>query len=481
MRGIAALLGALFVSSPCACGARTGLGDGGGPASNASNGTGLGGTGGAGETCAAGPCMKPSHPGDPVWNALQGITGQQAGASVAFDAAGNTLVAGDLYGADSIDFGCGPLSEPIGQRAMFVTKLDRCHHCLFSHRFEHIPPTTPTSAVAVRVKKSGDVVILANAGSESFVTDLDKDGQSMWEQTLGPIASGGGTSQAIDIAVDSSDDVLLAASFTGTVSLGAQSITSPAGAGTFVAKLDSSGTPKWVRTLDANALLSTLTTDGSGNAVFTGIFETPIDFGCGVLQGKPNNVVQAYATELGPDGQCRWSKWFHNSDVARGAGVATNAHSDVVVTGSFSGTIDLGGGPIQSTGAFDNLYVGMLGPDGEYLWGKAFANAIGGLIVLNDSGESFFEGLSLHGEVDFGGGPLGGTMPIFLASLGPKGEYRWAKGFGDKSTSSSTGAIALDSFSHVLVAGGIGGTIDLGCGAQKTAAEADVFLAEFMQ
>jgi hypothetical protein len=91
--------------------------------------------------------MKPSHPGDPVWNGVQGITGQQAGASVAFDALGNMLVAGNLYGADSVDFGCGALSEPIGERAMFVTKLDRCHHCLWSHLFGHIPPTTPTSAV----------------------------------------------------------------------------------------------------------------------------------------------------------------------------------------------------------------------------------------------------------------------------------------------------------------------------------------------
>src|SRR5690242_6885373 len=102
MRGAAVLLGALLAVSPVACGARTGLEDSGAAAStSATTTTGVGGAGGQGDMCIAGPCMNPSHPGDPVWNGVRGSMGQQAATSVAFDAAGDTLLAGNLYGPDS--------------------------------------------------------------------------------------------------------------------------------------------------------------------------------------------------------------------------------------------------------------------------------------------------------------------------------------------------------------------------------------------
>ena len=70
---------------------------------------------------------------------------------------------------------------------------------------------------------------------------------------------------------------------------------------------------------------------------------------------------------------------------------------------------------------------------------------------------------------------------VFLASLDKMGGYRWPKTLGSGPLSASLGALGLDSSSRVLFAGGIGGTVDFGCGSATTTAAEDVFVAEFNQ
>ncbi len=53
--------------------------------------------------------------------------------------------------------------------------------------------------------------------------------------------------------------------------------------------------------------------------------------------------------------------------------IAVDNLGDVLVTGSFLGVVDFGGGPLSSKGGND-IYVLKLSSAGEYLWAKVFGD-----------------------------------------------------------------------------------------------------------
>ncbi len=455
-RSLLASFSLLLLAS--ACGARSELAVG--------QSAGTGGLGGAGGSCATPACVPAPGPGGPVWSQLYGSAGQQSGANIVADSAGNLVVVGGLSGPDAVDFGCGALSEPAGTSGMFVVKLDRCRACAWSRAF-------PAGATKVAVSAAGDTLViggfagdaidlggtvLTSPGGGLFVASLDGSGAVQWAQVVGD-----GASQATGLAVDGEGDVL---------------VSGVGSASTFVSKLGPDGTPAWSRSFEGSAQVWGLATDAAGDALLTGTFETSVDFGCGALAGMANEFLQPFAVALDSGGTCRWSRSFAAPDAAHAYGVAAGAAGDVVSTGSFNDTIDLGGGPLTGAGA-SSVYVAALHADGSFAWGKAFGNVEGGLVAMNGAGDVFFDGL-LFGPTDFGGGTIDGTgVSLFVASLDATGSYRWAVTvtIGE----SSTGTIAVDGSSGVLLTGGVGGTIDFGCGTQASASPSDVFIAELAQ
>lgn len=75
---------------------------------------------------------------------------------------------------------------------------------------------------------------------------------------------------------------------------------------------------------------------------------------------------------------------------------------------------------------------------------------------------------SFNESVDFGGGPLtaGGGDDLFVARLGPGGEYRWAKGLGGDGFDTALG-VHVSAVSVLLVTGTFSGEVDFGSAALK--------------
>jgi hypothetical protein len=448
---------------------------------------------GVGASCAAQPCT-PVGPGGPVWSQFYGSAGQQAAHSIAFDGVGNLVVAGNLFGPSAVDFGCGALTEPPGATGMFVAKLDRCGACAWSRAFHG------ASTIVVAVSAAGDVVVngsslagsidlgggtvLTSPGPEAFVAELDGSGSLVWAKGIGG-ADADASCQVTGVVVDGSGNVLVAGSFIGSIDFGGDVLTSPDGQSTVVAKLGPDGTAAWSRTFGPNVFGGGVATDASGDVLFTGSLETPIDFGCGTLEGMENHSSQPFVVELDAGGVCRWSRSFPATGGAQSYGIATDASSNVVVTGLQldGGSIDLGGGPIQATGLSDSFVV-ALHADGSFRWGKDFGNTqIGAALAVNGAGEVFLDGV-ISGPTDLGGGTLDASDPIFVASLDAMGGYRWANTFAAATTEISViaaGGLAVDSSSRLLFTGGIEGTIDFGCGSLTSAGALDVFVVELAQ
>ena len=95
---------------------------------------------------------------------------------------------------------------------------------------------------------------------------------------------------------------------------------------------------------------------------------------------------------------------------------------NVLVTGSFHGTVDFGGGLLPSGGGAD-VFIAKLDAGGGHLWSRRAGNAQdqnGTSIAADPSGNAFVAG-DVFGTVDFGGGPLtsAGGADVFLAKLSP--------------------------------------------------------------
>jgi hypothetical protein len=121
------------------------------------------------------------------------------------------------------------------------------------------------------------------------------------------------------------------------------------------------------------------------------------------------------------------------------AAVKVDAQGNTVLTGYFSGTINLGGGPVTSVGGSD-IFVAKYSVSQALLWAKY----VGGpgddratSLTVDPANNVIVTGSFLE-TVDFGGGQLsaganGASTAGFLAKYGPDGSYEWVRTFGPRS------------------------------------------------
>jgi len=161
--------------------------------------------------------------------------------------------------------------------------------------------------------------------------------------------------------------------------------------------------------------------------------------------------------------------------VADGAG-------NVILTGSFEDTLDLGGGALKSAGGSD-IFIAKLDPTGKPLWGKRFGDngdyQQGNAVAVDKSGNIIVAG-QFEGTVNFGGQDLksSGQGDLFVVKLDPSGKHLWSKSFGDAEDYQLARAVATNSAGDVMIAGDYYGSLNFGSGALTAAGVSDIFVAK---
>ena len=116
-----------------------------------------------------------------------------------------------------------------------------------------------------------------------------------------------------------------------------------------------------------------------------------------------------------------WSKRFGDASSQFARAVAVDTLGNSIVTGFFSGSVDLGGGALTSAGGYD-IYLAKLAPTGAHVWSKRFGDnseqAVQG-VAVDGNGNVIIAGY-FEGAVDFGGDNLtsAGGEDVFVAKLG---------------------------------------------------------------
>lgn len=163
---------------------------------------------------------------------------------------------------------------------------------------------------------------------------------------------------------------------------------------------------------------------------------------------------------------------------ATAEGVVVDADDNIIVTGSFTGTLDFGGQPMSSGTAQNDAFIVKLDPDGEHVWSRQLGTSDGYNRVSLASGGGdavviggHFSGTFTAGATDYVAGTGG---DLYVARWSASGDLEMLTVFPCDADSFVTGA-SVDGAGNILVGGSFAGTCDFG-GTQLIAANGDGFI-----
>ncbi len=323
--------------------------------------------------------------------------------------------------------------------------------------------------------------LTAQAGRDAFIVKLSPAGTFLWSLQI----KGSGFDAINDLILDPSGNLYITGTFQGVADfdpgVNTYNLTSQGSADIFVLKLDPSGGFLWAFGIGSTALdvSSAIALGAGGDLILTGHFFGPLDFdpGPGVAGLVPIGSSDLFIANFSPSGAFNWVRQIGGPSLDASADLVTDLAGNILVTGSFTGTVDFDPGP----GVF-NLSSGLVGSDdifvtkfdgaGNFLWANTFSRTSGpgsnhvNSIAVDGSGNVFTTGL-LFGPTDFDPGPgtavLTPVSPsaadIFVSKLSSTGAYEWAKRMGGSSGEGGE-SITTDSKGNVYTSGGFSGTFD---------------------
>jgi hypothetical protein len=189
-----------------------------------------------------------------------------------------------------------------------------------------------------------------------------------------------------------------------------------------------------------------------------------------------------------PSGAHLWSKSMGNNFDDIGIGLTLDASDNILFTGSFEDTVNLGGEDMVSAGRSD-MYVAKFDTNGTHQWTTRFGGKDkdwGNSIASDSFGNSYITGWFWY-DVKFGATELksNGKEDAFLLKLSPTGSVLWAKSYGGESRDMGK-AVAVDAKDGVVTVGAYNQQIDFGAGALKPVPgkdpkilKGDLFVAAF--
>jgi hypothetical protein len=372
--------------------------------------------------------------GKPLWSAHYGDSASQACTAVAIDTAGNTVLTGMFQGSLTINNQITSNGGPI----------------------------------------FGDV----------FIAKLDKLGAPLWTKGFGNMAD----QRAADVSNDAQGNIYATGTFSGGIDFGGVGLSDPGGGNIYLAKLDGNGNHIWSQGFGGLGPQAgqSIAVDSVGGVVIAGFgdFSSKTTFGGSMLTGAGGTDV--FVAKFDTNGNHQWSKLFGDAKDQTSASVAVDSAGNIFVAGTFPGSINFGGATLTSAGGTD-IYVAKLTQAGEHIWSSRFGDLSDqgfARIAVDSAGNVLLTG-SYQGSVDFGGGslvslggPVGGD-DIYVAKLDGSGKHLWSRSFGDSLVQTAK-SIAASKNGNVLLSGNFDGILDLGGGPHTNAGGPDAFLVKLL-
>ena len=228
-----------------------------------------------------------------------------------------------------------------------------------------------------------------------------------------------------------------------------------------------SGALRWVRVLGGQGgqMAAAVEFDSRGHAIVSGSFSGTIDLDSTQLESAGN--LDFFAVELDSDGAASRSLAFGGPELDL-AGMRLGPDGALVISQTFSGAMAIGDREVVSIGDQDAVLYAT-DWDGGARWIRQFGNPVmqhAGSLAIGDTGDVTVSGYTLDGTLDLGGDPL----TVENAACGNYlARYREDgthvwSRFFDGVDSNWGMLVAVDESGGMVVAGQAQGDVDLGGG-----------------
>ncbi len=288
-----------------------------------------------------------------------------------------------------------------------------------------------------------------------------------------------GSQRANAVAIDGTNNVIVVGRGEETLSFGGQDLDAGGSQNAFVVKFTKDGAHVWSHTYgDATTQEATAVAIDSGNNVLvTGTFAGSITFDTTTLTSAGGQDV--FIAKLDSSGATLWAKAISGTSTQNARSIAADSTGNVYVAGSFSGATDFLGMQATPQEQLDG-YLVKLNSAGALSWVKTFGGGSDdeAMAVATRNGAVVFTGYFSQ-SITLGGANLAGAsgVDVFVASVTQNGNYNFAKAYL-ASGDQVPRAIGVNGGDDIFVLGDFGTAAQFGNTTLTNAGGTDVFLAK---
>jgi hypothetical protein len=292
-----------------------------------------------------------------------------------------------------------------------------------------------------------------------------------WARVLG----GAGYSECAGVAIGAGDEIFVVGTFSGTVQADGVTLTSAGGEDIFVVRYSPAGTALQAWTFgDAFRQRA----HAAGRDASGAIYVLGDDEGEGSQGGGDVLLLK-----LRPDTGEMTVRRHGSGSVEHGRALWVMPDGGVAMTGSFYGTLNLGGAVLGHEFLNEGRFVAVFDKDGQHVMSRGFYSddLIDLTSVVVDAAGNTFVGGEFYYAFEVAGEyrrSIGGT-DAFVAKVDPGGEVMWIQDIRS-AENQGVGAMTLSPNGNLVVAGYTSGAIILGPWTLDAGSGADHFALEMV-
>ena len=283
-----------------------------------------------------------------------------------------------------------------------------------------------------------------------------------------------------EITIDSSNNLYITGSTRSNLSFSSSlNITNQGSTDFFLVKIDSSGTPLYIKSSENNSGSSTdsatgIALDSNENIYISGFSRGEIEFGNGVSMPYGESGGNCYVTKYSNSGVALFSVVTHQSgnffDICREVAVDKNDDS-FFFGGASYGNLDFGNGITLSNEGQEDFFIAKYNSSGSALWAKSSTMGSGSGydagygVSVDNFGNSYAYGRT-GSDINFGEGFLttnSGGYDFFLSKYNSSGEVQQVyTDFSNATLYDSATEVRIDQVGNVYLLGSTESPINFG-------------------
>ncbi|MBK9147105.1 MAG: hypothetical protein IPM12_04690 [Flavobacteriales bacterium] len=267
------------------------------------------------------------------------------------------------------------------------------------------------------------------------------------------------------VGVDALGNAYTCGLFSGTTTVGSQTITSAGNNDVFVAKHDEQGNGIWVRGFGwvVDDLAHKIAVDEQGNSFVLARWSVQITVD-GTTYTSNNDSRDVCVIKLDANGDVQWFSAFGGTleDVPQDIGL--DADGNILVTGYFNQNLTVAGDSFTSNST--DAFLVKLDPDGTPLWTRVLAatgGSYGRALAVDAMGNCYVTGTAT-GTVDAGMNTftIGTGYSIFLVKYDAAGVDQWAQSPVTSTNIANAWGLAADAAGNTYMVGSFDDQLQIG-------------------